>query len=256
MHYEGLKRVRGEPAAHFRGRSEGIQTNQPSVKDVFRQITPSYTIDGFKAICKLNPEYNFIYCNGQGTNIFHVAAAKGNYKLILHLLDKGMGEIYPSLDELSKLHRREIRLEDLVNYSDNGFRTPLYLCVQKCKDARMAYLTAKTLIDFGANVKLSGISCGIYCKVKSPLWIAAEKTKNLPLIQLLILHGGIVHWPLTKNGKKNIKMACHLLHIQVQKRALLSQLQEHVFLSYLGLPKSLITQIMCVYKVLFLAMPF
>lgn len=126
------------------------------------------------------------------------AAKLGNTILMKHIVNVG----------------RKARLQ-LLNLADNYGRTPLHSAA-RCEDPKLAFHAVKILVDFGGNINFptsrvyllehGGMGTAAF---STPLWTAI-KTKNLPLIQLLILKGGIVYNPLTGDEKETVDEAMQI----------------------------------------------
>ncbi len=125
-------------------------------------------------------------------NALGVASYKGNPKLIYHIVQKGGNH--------------------LLSLGNKFGWTPLF-CAANCKNQEDGFLAAKELIKLGADLNLATSSkcndtkTGKTPKGATPLWAAAEKTKNLKLIKLLLKHGAVVPPGLGRQGRNLVRSA-------------------------------------------------
>lgn len=187
--------------------------------------------DQFDEFCEKHPTYNPNYPQGidadldpNAGNALATAAYSGNSKLVQHIITFGKVNI------------------DLGNVYGS---TPLFFTAG-CKNKKEAYLAAEMLINAGVDVNLEtfdeswnqaagfNLKTGTYIMYEddfdrskhdendlykeraechfvtfcdTPLWEAAENTNNLPLVKLLLVNGGMIYRPLSKEGQAFLNKA-------------------------------------------------
>lgn len=132
-------------------------------------------------------------------NALSRAAIKGNSALISHFVS--------------------IEGQSLLNQQNKDGLTPLFFCIHKSTFregeldipvSKRAHLIIPTLIcTLGGNVNLA-ISAALEETIRenaTPLSLAAEKTNNIDLIRMLLIHGAVVPPSLSKKGQERIAQA-------------------------------------------------
>lgn len=131
-------------------------------------------------------------------NSLMLAAQCGNVDLVQHIIKLGN--------------------KSLLNLGDVHRRTALSHAIT-CDDQGKAFLISKLLIEGGIDINLADFfdtPPGDPVVLSTPLWRAAEDTNHLPLLQLLILNGGIIYRPLTLQGQRNVNFAIQQLFDKIK----------------------------------------
>lgn len=163
-----------------------------SAYDVINFIKEDTQPEEFEDKIKKFPTYTYEKGGRCGWNALGMAAMVGNLHLAKHLVMKGGNH--------------------LLNLGNSYGVTPLF-CSMDCTNKDKGFLVAKELIVLGANINIAttapfGSSKGRFPKGATPLWIAAEKTKSLDLVKLLIKHGADDSSPkFSMEGKALILLA-------------------------------------------------
>lgn len=114
-----------------------------------------------------------------GWHALNLAALKGNASLARYIVKNA-----------------EERKESVLNLGNDFGMTPLY-CAASCQNPEDGLHVAQELINLGADVNIGIIYKPISGEQKppkcaTPLWAAAEKTKNYELVKLLLQNGAVV----------------------------------------------------------------
>lgn len=165
---------------------------EPGGSEVTNFITKDTTSEAFNA--KIAEYANYKLENGgfQGSNALGAAAMRGNFRLVTHIVHMGG--------------------DRLLNLGNRMGMTPLY-CAVFCEDKDNQMLAVQELINLGADVNISTTYDYFISEVSlngsTPLWAAAEKTKNLVLVKLLLRNGAIKQPEndFSEEGKQIIKAA-------------------------------------------------
>lgn len=147
-------------------------------------------------LARAQTEYDFTNEGPDGWSALGISALRGNAELIEHIVKIG-GK--------SLLNRQ----------NDHGW-TPLFAAT-KSADTPNGFLAAKTLIDLGADPNLPTKSwcwdskMGDIPEGATPLWLASEKIKNLPLVLLLLENRAIIPETLSPQATELIRLAQELI---------------------------------------------
>lgn len=172
----------------------------PDGYDFLIKVNETTTINDFKKLCCIYPRYEIKYCGLQmGPHALSRAASVGNVDLIYHIVMKMEGG------------------RCLLNVGDGGSSlygrtgwTPLYFATN-CPNPKRGYKAAKALLTLGADPNIATNSNTILEKTyppnSTPLYNVAERTKNLKLVKLLLLHNAAINPPLSPEGEAFIARA-------------------------------------------------
>lgn len=159
----------------------------------------------FDKFCQERPKFKLEHGGRCGWTALGMAAKKGHVKLIQHIVKIGG--------------------EHLLNLGNDHGWTPLLCCVANFKEQQdLGFIAAQELIRLGADVNIatSGSSDdsikGEMPKKATPLWVAAEKAKNLRLVELLLQHGAVANPQLSDKAQKIVDLA--KLRIEQEKQLL------------------------------------
>jgi hypothetical protein len=172
---------------------------------IMRAIKKDTTPDQFDDIVKPFPSYKIEEGGRCGWNALGRASVEGNPQLIHHIVQIGGSH--------------------LLKIGNTFGWTPLY-CAANCKDKEDGFLAAKELIRLGADLNLAtSTCCGDTTSGDTPsgvtaLWAAAEKTQNLKLIELLLMHGAASPPHLTEEKQEIITTLQKEISLEREKRRL------------------------------------
>jgi hypothetical protein len=173
-----------------------IQTTRQNDHDAIvlvGKIKHNTTSQEFNALRRNNRQYKLEdggYC---GWTALGAAAYKSNYPLVRHIIQIGN--------------------KDLLERGNQAGWTPLFSAAIGSENMEDSYLIAKELIRLGANPNIATIfwrdtnTQGEIPEDVTALWAAAEKTKNLKLVKLLLLYGAIIPPQLSSEGAQIISTA-------------------------------------------------
>jgi hypothetical protein len=156
--------------------------------ELLKDINEKTTVQEFDKLLARHPKYKIEYCGlSVYTHALSRAAAIGNTNLVYHIVKNLNGQ----------------HLLNLGSGRDEGW-TPLYFA-GNCSNPKRGYKASKMLLALGADPNIAStplsLSSSFFPGHSTPLYIAAEKTKNLPLVKLLLLHGAVVHPALSRAGE-------------------------------------------------------
>lgn len=152
---------------------------EPGAGYIVSKINAETTTDEFDSWCASTPGYKLENGGRMGFTALMAAAKEGNISLMTHIVNKGG--------------------KDLLNQGTaNGGWTPL-TCAILSETARFKsaniLLVVEKLIELGADINIATAELGpdsIPGKA-TPLYLAAEKAKNLELVKSLMKKGAIDH---------------------------------------------------------------
>ncbi|MBS4168680.1 ankyrin repeat domain-containing protein [Parachlamydia sp. AcF125] len=176
-------------AAHPSGRFL-IQVNEETTEAEFKQFLAD------------NPDYKLEYCApALSSHALSRAALVGNVPLVRYILQKEEGK-------------------RLVNVGDEDGWTPLIFAAKGPKQT--AHKVTELLLANGANPNIATNAFasypGLVPENATPLYVAAEKARNLKLVRLLLSHGAVLHPPISEEVKTFLRRA--YLELAKEKRAI------------------------------------
>lgn len=154
------------------------------VFDFYTDLQPQQ----FDEIASSIPKYTLLHGGIKGIHALDAASLRGNIQLIEHIVKKGGKEL--------------INLGSKENNSFPLYSACMNLINSKSKSDEKCYLTAKKLIELGAEVNLLDPWGGF-----TVLYYAAEITNNFALIKLFCEHGGIAYPTLSASGQAIVDQA-------------------------------------------------
>lgn len=178
---------------------DDIITSKTSIEDLELELNILRIFN--KSFSKFNFDL-FAGLNSQRSNILAIAATKGNFHLVTHIIKNRLIETYP---------------DEGMNIGNKYGWTPLFCVAYFCYDHSKALRTARELIRAGADVNIA--SSGNTreqrnCRPKrirdgrTPLWAAAKITQNIALVKYLLVKGALEYsHDRSKAVNKTIKKA-------------------------------------------------
>ncbi|MES2272765.1 MAG: ankyrin repeat domain-containing protein [Chlamydiota bacterium] len=161
--------------------------NQYGASQMVNFIQLNTTPQEFDTERKKYPNYQLTYGGRIGWNALGSAADEGNVELVEHIVQIGGKAL--------------IELGNFVGF------TPLF-----CATRNNHYLTAKKLIELGANVNIGTFRDSDGEKRNTlegstPLWAAAQEARNVALVRLLLKKGAVAEPALESEGLKILDQA-------------------------------------------------